>query len=141
SQMHTRLDAPTPAETEAAFQDFEKLGLKIMVTELDVSVLPEARPYRGADLKSDTELRAKMDIYPNELPPSVQQALAKRYADFFKIFLAHRDRIDRVTFWCVTDADSWLNYWPVSPRTDYPLLFDREGKPKPAFDAVRQTGR
>jgi endo-1,4-beta-xylanase len=44
--------------------------------------------------------------------------------------------MSRVTFWGVTDADSWLNNWPVRGRTSYPLLFDRNGKPKPAFDAV-----
>jgi endo-1,4-beta-xylanase len=141
SQMHVRIDSPTVAETEAAFDDFEKLGLKIMVTELDVDVLPEARSDRGADLTKDAALRAKLDIYPNGVPDSVQQAFAKRYADLFHVFLKHRDKIDRVTFWCVTDGDSWLNYWPVHPRTDYPLLFDRDGKPKPAFYAVLQTAR
>ena len=32
--------------------------------------------------------------------------------------------------------DSWLNDWPVKGRTSYPLLFDRSGQPKPAYDAV-----
>jgi endo-1,4-beta-xylanase len=41
-----------------------------------------------------------------------------------------------VTFWGVTDGDSWLNNWPVKGRTNYPLLFDRAAQPKPAFDAV-----
>jgi len=44
--------------------------------------------------------------------------------------------MSRVTFWGVTDRDSWLNNWPVPGRTSYPLLFDRNGKPKPAFEAV-----
>jgi len=73
------------------------------------------------------------------LPDSVQQVLAKRYAELFGVFRKHRDVVTRVTFWCVTDADSWLNNWPVPGRTNYPLLFDREGKPKPAFDAVIQA--
>jgi len=38
--------------------------------------------------------------------------------------------------WGVTDADSWLNDWPVVGRTSYPLLFDRAGKPKLAFMSV-----
>ena len=49
--------------------------------------------------------------------------------------------ITRVTFWDVTDRDSWLNDFPVAGRTNYPLLFDRAGKPKPAFDAVIQAAR
>jgi endo-1,4-beta-xylanase len=44
--------------------------------------------------------------------------------------------VNRVTFWGATDKTSWLNNWPVRGRTSYPLLFDREGKPKPAFYAV-----
>jgi len=39
----------------------------------------------------------------------------------------------------VTDRDSWLNNWPVRGRTNYPLLFDRDGRPKPAFAAVVQA--
>jgi endo-1,4-beta-xylanase len=69
----------------------------------------------------------------------VQQELAKRYADLFGVYLKHRDVITRVTFWCVTDRDSWLNDWPVKGRTSYPLLFDRAGQPKPAFQAVIQA--
>jgi endo-1,4-beta-xylanase len=141
SQMHVKLDSPTVAQTEAALRDFEKLKLNISITELDVDVLPSAAKYRGADLTTNATLRAELDIYTNGLPNSVQQALAKRYADLFALFLNHADRIDRVTFWDVTDGDSWLNYWPVKPRTNYPLLFDREGKPKPAFDAVMKTAK
>jgi endo-1,4-beta-xylanase len=66
----------------------------------------------------------------------VQQALAKRYAELFAVYLKHRDAITRVTFWGVADGDSWLNGWPVRGRTSYPLLFDRAGRPKPAFWAV-----
>jgi endo-1,4-beta-xylanase len=141
SQMHVKLDSPTVAQTEAALQEYEKLGVNIAITELDVDVLPSAAKYRGADLTTNAVLRTELDVYPNGLPRSVQQALAKRYADLFGVFLRHSERIDRVTFWCVTDGDSWLNYWPVKPRTNYPLLFDRDGKPKPAFDAVIRTAK
>jgi endo-1,4-beta-xylanase len=68
----------------------------------------------------------------------MQAALAKRYADLFEVFVKHRRNIGRVTFWGVTDGDSWLNNFPTRGRTNHPLLFDRQGKPKPAFDAVLQ---
>jgi endo-1,4-beta-xylanase len=71
----------------------------------------------------------------------MQQQLAKRYADLFAVFVKHRDAIERVTFWGVTDGDSWRNGWPVRGRTDYPLLFDRSGAAKPAFEAVIQAAR
>ena len=66
----------------------------------------------------------------------MQKKLADRYAELFAILLKHKDEITRVTFWGVYDKTSWLNDWPVRGRTSYPLLFDRNYKPKPAFDAV-----
>jgi enterochelin esterase-like enzyme len=56
------------------------------------------------------------------------------------MFLRHKDAIRRVTFWGTHDGRSWLNYFPVRGRTDYPLLFDRQGKPKAAFFAVAKEG-
>jgi endo-1,4-beta-xylanase len=47
--------------------------------------------------------------------------------------------LERVTFWGVTDGDSWLNNWPDAGRRSYPLLFDQNGKIKPAFAAVVKT--
>jgi endo-1,4-beta-xylanase len=67
--------------------------------------------------------------------------LARRYADIFDVYMRHRAAIDRVTFWGVTDRASWLNNYPMRGRTNYPLLFDRAGKPKPAFDAVLDVAR
>lgn len=75
------------------------------------------------------------------LPDSVQQALAACYAALFQVFLEHQDVIDRVSFWCAGDGDSWLNNWPVRGRVSYPLLFDAQDDPKPAFDAVIRTAR
>jgi endo-1,4-beta-xylanase len=54
--------------------------------------------------------------------------------------MKHTNVVSRVTFWGVTDDGSWLNNWPVSGRTSHPLLFDRAGKSKPAFNAVIKTG-
>ena len=61
----------------------------------------------------------------------MESKLANRYKEFFALFLKHHDKIDRVTLWGVTDADSWKNNWPVRGRTDYPLLFDRNYQAKP----------
>ena len=70
----------------------------------------------------------------------VQEKLAQRYAELFAVFLRHRDQIDRVTFWGLDDGQSWLNHFPIRGRTNYPLLIDRELKPKPAFFAVLHKG-
>ena len=54
----------------------------------------------------------------------------------FSLFLKYKDNISRVTFWGVNDGQSWLNGFPVRGRTNYPLLFDRQYKPKAAFYKV-----
>jgi endo-1,4-beta-xylanase len=138
-QGHWHMDAPSNEQVDAAITAFKKLGLKVAITELDVDVLPLAFQYMGADITLSTELQPKLNPYPTSLPDAVQQALAQRYAGLFGVFLKHRGALARVTFWGVTDGDSWLNNWPVHGRTNYPLLFDRNGRPKPAFDAVTQA--
>jgi endo-1,4-beta-xylanase len=120
-QGHYTMDWPAPREVEETINAFAGLHLKVMITELDVNLLPP----------------------PNskELPEAMQQALARRYAGLFKVFVKHRHQITRVTFWGVTDGDSWLNYMPVPGRTAYPLLFGRGCTNKPAFEAVVEVGR
>jgi endo-1,4-beta-xylanase len=50
----------------------------------------------------------------------VQQALARRYGEIVRVYLAHRDVITRMTFWGVDDADFWLNNFSVRARVNYP---------------------
>jgi endo-1,4-beta-xylanase len=140
-QGHNKMDWPRLEQQDATIAAFAKLGVKVNITELDIDVLPPATRQMVADVSLSVELQARLNPYPNGLSDSVQQALAKRYADLFGVYLKHRGEITRVTFWGVTDGDSWLNNWPVKGRTSYPLLFDRDGKPKPAFDAVLQMTR
>ncbi len=138
-QGHYKLARPTEEEVEQTIRAFEQLQVKVMITELDVSVLPTASQYQGADVNANFEPSAKINPYTNGLPDSVQQQLAKRYASLFAVFLKHRDSVKRVTFWGVADGGSWLNDWPVRKRTDYPLLFDRDYVAKPAFEAVAKS--
>lgn len=138
-QGHYRLDRPLLAEVDETISAFAALGIRVMITELDVDVLPPGN--RG--LTADVSLREKPDAarnpYVNGLPETVQQQLAQRYADLFAVFLKHRDSISRVTFWGVNDGNSWLNDWPIGGRTSYPLLFGRDCRPKRAFEAVIGT--
>ena len=138
-QNHDKMDWPTPAQVDATIDAFAKLGGKVMITELDIDVLPPTSRSQAAEVSMKVALQAKLNPYTNGLPDTVQQALAKRYAELFATFVKHSDKIKRVTFWGVTDGDSWLNNWPVRGRISYPLLFDREGKPKPAFQAVHKS--
>ncbi len=138
-QGHNNLTFPTLAQQEKAISEIAKLGVKVNITELDVSVLPDPQGFTGAEVTTDFAMQAKLDPYKKGLPDDIQQKLAERYADLFGVFIKHRRDISRITFWNVTDGDSWLNNFPVRGRTNYPLLFDRAGKTKPAFDAVIQS--
>jgi endo-1,4-beta-xylanase len=113
-----------------------------MITELDIGVLPYyPLESKIVDISSfDAEAQKKHNPYPNGLPEAVQQKLAKCYADLFTLLRKRRDKFGRVTFWAVDDKQSWRNYWPITGRADYPMLFDRQGQPKPAFDAVIKVG-
>jgi len=135
-QGHDSLDSPTIDQLNASIEDFAKLGVRIAVTELDIDVLPRASQQQTADVTLNLAQNPALNPYLHGLPDAVQQQLARRYADLFSVFLKHRDVVNRVTFWGVTDADSWRNDWPIKGRTSYPLLFDRAGQPKPAFLAV-----
>jgi len=135
-QGHDSLAHPTVEEEDAAITAFAKLGVKVAISELDIDVLPRDPKLFSADVSLNVKQDPKLNPYANGLPDDVQQELARRYADLFAVFLKHRAEMSRVTFWGVTDRDSWLNNWPVPGRTSYPLLFDRNGKPKPAFEAV-----
>jgi endo-1,4-beta-xylanase len=135
-QGHYHLDQPSPELVDAAIAAFSKLGIKVNFTELDIDLLPRATRADTAEITAKAAASAQLNPYANGLPDASQQELAKRYASLFAVFLKHKSAISRVTFWGVTDADSWLNNWPVPGRTSYPLLFDRECRPKAAFYAV-----
>jgi endo-1,4-beta-xylanase len=138
-QGHDNLEWPSAKDQDDAIAAFKSLGVKVNITELDITVLPRAIKQNTAEVTAKAESKASLNPYTAGLPKEVQRALAKRYADLFAVFVKNSNTIERVTFWGVTDAESWLNGWPVAGRTDYPLLFDRSGKPKAAFDAVIQT--
>jgi len=137
-QGHDNLIWPTVEDEDATISAFAKLGVKVAITELDIDVLPHDSRMFGAEVTLKLQQDPKLNPYTSGLPESAQQELARRYAGLFGVYLKHRDAVNRVTFWCVTDRDSWLNNWPIRGRTSYPLLFDRSGQPKPAFQAVIQ---
>lgn len=138
-QAHWRLNSPSLMEIEQIILDISDLGVEVMFTELDVTVLPNPWELVGAEVTqnfSKFEGDPKMDPYPKALPKSVEKQLAKRYEDIFKLFVKHQDKISRVTFWGVMDKHSWLNDWPIKGRTNYPLLFDRNYQPKKAYNKL-----
>jgi endo-1,4-beta-xylanase len=140
-QGHYGIDYPSTALVDSAIVRYAALGVKVNFTELDIDVLPNPTGRQGSDIGERFAPVAGYDPYTAGLPAAMQNRLAQRYADIFGVFLRHADVIDRVTFWGVADGDSWLNGWPMGRRTSYPLLFDRDYQPKPAFQAVVELKR
>jgi endo-1,4-beta-xylanase len=136
SQEHLKLTTPTAAQVDSSIRAFATLGVKVNMTELDIDLLPPATRNTGADVSMRAGPAPNLNPYTAGLPDSMQAKLARRYEDLFRVYLANKDAIDRITFWGVGDGDSWLNGWPVPGRTSYPLLFDRQLGKKPAYDAV-----
>jgi len=139
AQGHWLLGDPSLAQIEAMITDIADAGFKVLITELDVDPLPRDERMYGADLALKAEMREDTNIYVDGLPAEKQQELAERYGGIFRLFVEHRESVPRVTFWALTDADTWLNGFPIPDRVNHPMLWDREGKPKPAFDAVLEA--
>jgi len=135
-QEHITIASPSITEMEGVLVAFERAKIPVMITELDVSVLPRPNNYTGADIARATANSAEYDPYRNALPEAKQQELADHYKALFDLYRKHASNIKRVNFWGVTDSDTWLDNWPIPGRRDYPLLFDRDHKPKPAYFAV-----
>ena len=135
-QGHWSIKGLSLTDIENSILEYSALGLKVSFTELDLTCLPNPWDLTGAEVSQNYANSPYMNPYPHGLPDSVQDKLTKAYVDLFKLFLKHKDKIERVTFWGVSDGQSWLNNWPIKGRTNYPLLFDREYKPKPAFEKI-----
>ena len=140
-QGHWRSDKVPMKDIEESIQEFSALGIEVMFTELDLSVLPNPWDNATADVSQTAASNAKMNPYAKGLPDSVAQMQAKAYADLFQLFLKYKKNVSRVTFWGINDGQSWLNGWPIRGRTNYPLLFDRNFQPKPAFYSIIATAK
>ncbi|MBO7497024.1 MAG: endo-1,4-beta-xylanase [Salinivirgaceae bacterium] len=123
-------------EYERSIEAYAAEGVKVMATELDLSVLPWPMGNYGAAVETNFEYMKEMNPYTDSLPAAKAQEQTDFFVKLFSIYLKHADVIDRVTFWGVTDADSWKNGWPMAGRTDYPLAIDRNYQPKPFVDAI-----
>ena len=137
-QAHWDLHFPSIKEIEQTIEELAATGVDVMITELDITVIPN--PYELAGIAREEfkkfEGDKKWDPYQGGIPDDIQEKLTKRYKDIFELFVKHNDKISRVTFWGINDKYTWRNDNPINNRTDYPLLFDREFNEKPAYDAL-----
>jgi len=136
TQAHFQLQSPTLEALDASLSAFAGAGVEVLVSELDVDVLPPAYKNQGADLSLDAELSAQLNPYTDCLPSDVAEQAARRWGDLFEVFARHSEHLHSVTLWGVSDGYSWLNNWPVKGRTNYALLFDRQLRAKQSWQRV-----
>lgn len=132
-QGHFELGDDSLGQLRETFDELRKLKIKVVVSELDIDVVTRGRWWADGGKYRD-EL-ASFDPYKDGLPESIEQQEIDQYVELFKLFDEYRDVIERVSFWNLHDGQSWLNYFPWQ-RVNYPLLFDRNRRPKRTFDAV-----
>jgi len=140
-QAHYSLVGPEISDIENSIIAYAKLGMEVSMTELDVTALPNPWDLDGAAVKQNYEEYEGdpvMNPYPNGFPDSMQVKMADRYEDLFQLYLKYEKNIDRITFWGVSNGQSWLNGWPIKGRTNYPLFFNRKNKPQVAYERVMQ---
>ena len=138
-QSHNGMKYPDLVEYEKSIEAFGKTGLKVMVTELDLNILPQPKGFGGgAEITDNFKYNPEDDPYRNGLTPEMDKFVNQRWIDLFNIYHRHKDVISRVCLWGVTDAQSWMNDWPVKGRTAYPLLFDRDYKQKPVVREIEK---
>ena len=121
-QGHWSLYEPTASVLEESITKFASLGLKVQITELDVSVYAKQHERSKEPYKGKAEYTADME-----------QKQAEHYKMLFEIFRKHKDVITGITFWNLSDKYSWLDNFPVQGRKDFPLLFDQNHQPKKAY--------
>lgn len=128
-QSHVGMDYPDLHEYEKSLKAFAGTGLKVMITELDMTVLPSITT--TANVYESVEYNDSVNPYTDGLPDQVSQEWNARMKQLMKLYIDNAESISRVTAWGVCDGDSWRNGWPMPGRTDYPLLLDRNHEIKP----------
>jgi endo-1,4-beta-xylanase len=121
-QSHWSVFEPSREELEYAIGKFTSLGLKIKITELDISIY-----------KWEKNKRKKTSADVDAFTPELEQQQIEKYKMVFEVFRKYKKDISGVTFWNISDKYTWLDTYPVAERKNYPLLFDVNYKPKKAY--------
>ena len=118
-QGHYNIYGPSMEDVDKAISLYSTIVKHIHITELDIRVNEDMggglRFNQGAAQVADWERTLQQDQYVN----------------LFKVLRKHKDVVDCVTFWNVSDKDSWLGV------ANSPLLIDENYKVKPAYNAVK----
>jgi endo-1,4-beta-xylanase len=116
-QGHISTAWPTVADLRQTIRRFASLGIKVQVTEFDMSIYADS---------GEAKRRADREIL---------LAQANKYRALFEMFReeARDGNLDMVVVWGLSDLDTWLNNYPVPGRTDYPLFFGKDLRAKPSY--------
>jgi endo-1,4-beta-xylanase len=119
-QGHWHLDTSL-ADVEKSITDYESLGLKVGISELDVTVIGDNS---GAFNTAGAGGTVAADAF---------QKQADKYAKLFEIFSKHAS-VTRVTLWGISDRRSWK-------ARQLPLVYDAQLQPKPALQAILDVAK
>ena len=136
-QGHYLLDDPSVEDVEKSIVKLAAAGVKVNITEFDLSALPLPSGNAGANVGFRASYDKKLNPYSNgKLTADADAHWSKCMLDYFKLFLKYRKDIERVNMWGLSDGQSWKNNWPIFGRTDFPLLYNRNNKPKKVVDEI-----
>lgn len=136
--LEDNVDDSVIKEYDHSIETIAALGVKTFFSELDLSVLPNPYGFSGANVSDRFAYRPEMDPYKDGLAKSQEAKMEAFWVNFFRMLIRHKDVISRVNFWCLNDANSWRNDFPIKGRTDYATLFDRQSQAKPVVEKLIQ---
>ncbi|MCA1951009.1 MAG: endo-1,4-beta-xylanase [Treponema sp.] len=119
-QAHISIGFPTVNDMRNAIRRFASLGVKVHITELDMSIYSS-----GSEPKKEADRETLL-------------AQADKYRELFTMFQeeAVAGNLDMVMLWGLSDDRTWLNNFPTPGRGDYPLLFGKDLRAKSAYWAI-----
>lgn len=130
-QGHWGLERPAISEIQKSIDMFAEIGVKVSISELDMSILPRRQRQITAAVDHTENFEQSLDPYKGNFPQEPLHDWNYRMQQFFQLFKDNADKIERVTVWGVCDNDSWLNNWPIVGRYDYGTLITRDHRIKP----------
>ena len=119
-QGHYNIYFPSMEDFDAAIVKYSKIVDKIHITELD--------------LRTNEEMGGQLQFSlgkAGEVPQYIKTLHEAQYANLFRVLRKHKDVVKNVTFWNLSDADSWIGV------NNYPLPFDKDVKPKKVYYTIK----
>ncbi len=123
-QSHENMSWPSITDLQTAIDKFKTAGYKVKISELDITVY------------SDYSTGSFVASPAVQFTPDLEAKQAKRFGDLFALYRKNKGEITSVTFWGVSDDQTWLDSTPVAGRNDFPLLYNDQHTPKAARASI-----